>query len=194
MKSLTELLHYNIVKDNIHEILIQSTLDEYERGLCWYNKALSFCSDLSDEVNVPLINTIGVVSSLSPKCSWERNQEIARLYFNGIYKHTGTQIDKCKRIEKATKYHEISNILGGLKTRNFFGNILYPNDKYHVVIDTHVIKATTGIYTDRITNYQYIKLKALLQQAAKDYNMIPSSLQSILWLVYRDRKIKYFKQ
>lgn len=194
MKSVKGLLDYNIVRDNIEEILIQSTLDEYKEGLHWYSVAHSFCKELGEKYNIPTMNVCGIVSALSPQKGWEHNKEIADLYFQGIYKHTKVQINKCHNILKAKSFIEVSSILKGLKTRNFFGSLMYPKDSHYVCIDRHIIKTCFGVYNHTITDYQYKKLKDIFKIVSSDLGFCPSDLQSVLWILYKNRKIKYVKQ
>lgn len=194
MRSVTELLKYpSVIKDNINEILEQSTLKEHQEGASWYHEALSFCNSLSTKYKVPVMNIVGLVSCLSPKCEWNRNKIIAESYLKGRKYGTRVQLNKCERILRAKSYSEIAGILHGPKTKNFFGAILYPNDPKFTVIDVHMIQLCTGIHTDRISTYQYKLLKPIVQDVAKDYNMTPSTLQSVLWISFKNRKIKYFK-
>lgn len=194
MKSLRELLGYKeVIRDNILEIYNQATLEEVTGGQAWYTSAHLFCKELAKDVGKPVMNVIGVLSALSPRCEWGLNKEWTKLYFEGNYKHTRVQTEKCHRIVKAKTFSEISGHLGGLKTKNFFGNILYPEDKHFVTIDSHVLKICSGLYIERVTPCQYTQLKKHIQEISEELSMLPNSLLGTAWLTYKRVKPKYYK-
>lgn len=194
MKLSKELLTYDIVKSNIEEIYQQVTLQEYQDGLRWYTEAHSFCEDVSKQYNVPLLNICGVVSALSPQKEWNHNKHITHLYLQGISKHTKVQIEKANRIIKSSSFAEISNHLGGNKTRNFFGNLMYPKDPHFVCLDRHMVKVCTGLYVDVIRGPMYNRLKSVFKDVSLHFGLLPVELQGITWLTEKRVKIKYNKR
>jgi len=194
MNSLKELLPYKeIIKDNILEIYNQATLQEHSEGRGWYSSALSFCEEVSKDVKLPIMNIAGLVAAISPQTEWSINKEWTKLYFKGNYKQNGVQNEKCHKIKKAKSFSEIMGILHGPKTKNFFGSILYPEDKHFVVIDSHMLKVLSGLYIDTCTPYQYNKLKTIFKEVSTELNTTPASLQSVCWLTYKRVKPKYYK-
>ena len=193
MKLSPELLSYNVVRSNILEIYEQAELVDWTEGKNWYSEAHSFAVSISKKYDIPLIVASGLIACLSPLKSWEYNKQLVKMYLEGVYKHTGTQIDKCHRIVKDGTYAGISGILGGLKTRAFFNNIYLPNQTNHVCLDRHQAKIATGLYIDTLTDYQYKTIAESHRKLAKELSITPQELQCITWVKYRKIKIKHFR-
>lgn len=198
--SVTELLkHSAVVEDNIMEIYEQHTLDDLVKGKEWYSEAHSFAVSLSNQYGISVMVACGIIAALSPQKEWNLNKIIANLYFQEIYKHTGTQIQKCRNIEKCKTVEEINEVLGGLKTINFFNNIYDPRNPDYVCIDRHIAKVATGMDIEAVNKKQYELIKSVYICLAKKLGILPVDLQSICWVTYKRIKkfnsdVKYRRQ
>lgn len=193
--SLVELLKSNsLLEDNIDEIYEQTTMEDVQKGSHWYSEALYFCKDQSEKYNKPIIQVAGITSSLSPRKEWNINKKLVINYLSNKHVgHTQVQVNKCDLICKTTNFLTIQGILKGPKTRNFFGNIMYPNDPYFLTIDSHMIRVITGLDTDKITPAQYRTIKTRFSNKANSLGHIPSVLQGILWITHKRIKPRSYK-
>jgi hypothetical protein len=191
------------VIDNIEEVLIQIPSSVYKEAKEWYPKANKIALDFSSKYGKPIEVTSALIACLSPQKEWFHNLELTEdfLKVNGKrVRHTRQQHKKAKSIYF---FHEdykdvlsfIEQTLGGPKTQNFFRNILDPTDPKYVTIDSHMAQLMSGNfdYVDP-TLKQYNFLKDLLIDFSKSHNMIPSEMQSILWLTWRKIKKKNYEE
>jgi hypothetical protein len=179
------------MKENILSVYCKATAEDVSGYKGWFERAALYSSHLSDKYGVSRVVSSGCIAGLSPIKSWNENQRIADAYFQGRYYHVGRQIEKCHRIKEKNSYIHTINILGGLKTRNFFRNILDPRDRNAVTIDRHCISMAYGYNKYECTDKQYMDIVNVFKEIAVHLNLIPSEFQSIVWCKYRElKKIK----
>lgn len=195
--------NYNkdVIKDNIEGVLQQSTLSIYKEAKEWYPKAHEYAVDFANTYNKPVYITAGIIAVLSPQKAWWHNLELTEDFLKRMpCRHVGTQVSKAQAIYDFTEnYIEseklpfIERMIGGLKTRNFFRNILEPSFPEYVTIDNHMIGAMTGDFkTKVVTDKQYNFLKGCLIEYSNELKMIPSELQSVIWLTTKELKKDIF--
>jgi len=96
------------------------------------------------------------------------------------------QSNKARKIlNYAQTREDIELYLGGLKTINFFNNIYDPESREHVTVDRHHIYLSIGWDAQSCTPKQYDFLKQNTVIFAKEVDMIPSELQSTLWVCWK---------
>jgi len=192
----------DFIEDNILEMWDGLSIQTILTNKNWYRDTNKWCQDFSDTIELPIMPVVGVFSALSPQCSFKQNKIFCEAYFTGFEKHTKTQIDKCNRITAFYGYlnqdwnnqkKQIHTYLGGRKTQSFFENILEPNDSQRVTLDRHAFKIA-GFDIITLTNKQYDFMEECYQNCAKQVNMLPSELQAILWVYWRDvnNKSKFY--
>jgi hypothetical protein len=81
------------------------------------------------------------------------------------------------------------DILGGLKVRAFYNNIVNPRYSKAVTVDTHAARAAFGKHalTDKEVSFVFRATgNAIIQQAyrnvARRYKILPMKLQAVVWL------------
>jgi hypothetical protein len=161
----------------IKEVLNQALSQELEGGLKWYQEAHEYCKELSEEFGISLSKVCGIVSALSPLKEWGLNKRIAKQYLEGKRNvHTKLQITKCDLIMQGKN---IDVVLGGLKTINFYHNLLNPKDRRYCTIDTHIM----WMYPyPNLTPKRYQKIK----KDFIDYSeLIPNQVQAQAWLTIK---------
>jgi len=180
------------VKNNILKILNKAK--ETDRN-DWYKRAHEWCKALAKESNLSLAAVVGILSAVSPLKQWELNKRIAVNYIsNGTSGHTKNQMDKARKILalKSPTDEQVTNILRGPKTTNFYLNIMHYGDSSHLTVDRQAIQVALGrIVSDKemsMTEPQYNWFKECYIYTANILGMRPSMLQSITWLTWR--KIK----
>jgi hypothetical protein len=180
------------VKNNILKVLNKAK--ETDRN-DWYKRAHEWCKAQAKESNLSLAAVVGIVSAVSPLKQWELNKRIAVNYIsNGTSGHTKNQMDKARKILalKSPTDEQVTNILRGPKTTNFYLNIMHYGDSSHLTVDRQAIQVALGrIVSDKemsMTEPQYNWFKECYIYTANILGMRPSMLQSITWLTWR--KIK----
>jgi hypothetical protein len=180
------------VKNNILKVLNKAK--ETDRN-DWYKRAHEWCKAQAKESNLSLAAVVGILSAVSPLKQWELNKRIAVNYIsNGTSGHTKNQMDKARKILalKSPTDEQVTSILRGPKTTNFYLNIMHYGDSSHLTVDRQAIQVALGrIVSDKemsMTEPQYNWFKECYIYTANILGMRPSMLQSITWLTWR--KIK----
>lgn len=164
----------------------------------WYQEARDYCEELSKEYQVPLRIVVGILTSLSPRKRWELNKMMTEKFLEcQECKHTLTQSRKAKAISMLINKESILNereqdryimaTLGGLKTRAFFSNIMYPQTSELVTLDVHILRYFHHNY--KPTPKQYKQLSELFLKKAKEYGIPVANLQSRVWCYLRNGKV-----
>lgn len=178
---------------NVLSVFESATRQQVERGYNWYPEAHNFARAL-DPSNIS--RAAGIIASFSPQCPWPRNQELAcRLYETGIA--TGHTIDNCNKAQAIFNGADPLTLLGakktsGQKTRNFYLNILDPEDTLPVTIDGHAFDIAVGMQTTtKIRSILqrkgvYQKFADVYREVARELNFRPLELQAITWVTWRD--------
>lgn len=186
----------------LHERCVKNILSIYNNpmhsgGADWYAKANELANELANEYNTTTLKAAGVIAALSPIKSWDENKRIARIFLaSGRGKHTKTMKDKARSIKEYTGDSErefILKTLNGNKISSFFLNIAYPNERTAVTIDRHAVSVILGVNsTDsdchNITKAQYEFLSNCYRKAAQIAGVLPSQMQSITWVKWRELK------
>ena len=158
----------------------------------WYLDAYYFARSLDNVV----FRACGVISSLSPQMSWDKNKDLAKRLYEGERSglHYGTQIAKAEDCLEATGWEEVNNIISPSswrKTVAFYNNILWPNTSGKVTIDRHAIAiALNRKFRDDerpdLTKNQYLFLERAYAEASGYLNILPHQLQAITWVAWRN--------
>lgn len=165
-------------------------------GLAWYVLANAFCATLAEKYKLPLETIAGVVSALSPACPWERNKKDAERLVKAFHQRGWLGAHSVRVSTYGKNKHKAISILlgntqmndkGGLKTYNFYQNILHPNDDVHVTIDRHAFnllqqRAAGGV---RINKSTYTQAAECFKHVAKRKGLTPCQLQAIVWVQWR---------
>lgn len=176
---MTEKQYFNNLKKEWGEISTFSIL----QGKSWYWEYRDYTLKLAKEHKLELCQTAGVFSALSPLKSVDENKKLCERVLKGkYYGHTKRQINKAKEIKNVKEIEKIDEILHGLKTINFFRNIYSPWDKDYVTIDRHAIKICNKGNSPLITVKRYNLMANAYKKLAKQVNLYPCEVQSVLWI------------
>jgi hypothetical protein len=171
----------------IQKILTKVTQAEVDEGQEWYAEASMYARLLAEKYTVDYYKVCGILAALSPLKEWGLNKRMADQYLaTGYTGHTSRQLLKCKWVMQSTLPEQVDNYLYGLKTVNFYHNILNPKDKEWVTIDRHIITALGDFET--ITPKRYNLIKQDIINVANENGFIPCELQAIIWLYEKNRK------
>lgn len=184
---------------NLHKVYLQHDVTKYNQLINFYPLALNTCKNISIKYNVSLQQVVGILSCLSPRLRFSRNITATELFLQGHRNlHTGVVMKKCSDILKTTNESEIVKIINGIKTTNFYYNIMYPTNTEYITIDRHILRVLHNDNIIRVTNKEYGVFKSAIVKAAKKVKLSPVQYQSIVWHVFRDQinsrtKLKEYK-
>ena len=177
------------VKNNILKVLNKA--QDADRN-DWYKEAHEWCKAQANESNLPLAAVVGIVSAVSPLKQWDLNKRIASGFITkGTGGHTKNQMDKARKILalNSPTDEQVTSILRGPKTTNFYLDIMHYDNRTHVTVDRQAIQVALGrIMSDKemsMTEPQYNWFKECYIYTANMLGMRPSMLQSITWLTWR---------
>lgn len=197
-KGYSQLYNEQFVLKNIELVYSRCTSNDLNSGKTWYENAKSFSIYLSKKYEITELQAAGVIAALSPMKSWDVNTRIAEEFIetNGNTNvHTSVQTGKAKTIlTNSVIPEEVEQVLGGLKTTNFFHNIYNPENEEAVTIDRHHLNVCYAKDVTTCTNKQYEFLKKNTIIFAKRVNMIPSELQATLWVCWKRIKKNFIWQ
>lgn len=185
-----------IEQANILRVYYSASAAEVAEGLAWYDSARQFCEQLAVRYACSLKVAAGIVATLSPGASWEKNQSDAELVCAAFEKNTwvgsayfpkvGTYGD-ANRV-KCQKIWQTESEPTGQKVNAFYRCIL--GDYETVCVDRHAVSAM-------LMEPQELKLKeAGYQRAQAHYvaaafqvrqHITPAQLQAVVWVVWRER-------
>ena len=166
----------------------QATVEQRIQGERWYETAHQIAQMISGG---DVIKGAGVLAALSANKSWTENLKIAKRAFavGSASGHTKVQLRKAQAILDGA---EPLSVLGnGQKTRNFYANIVDPDDPYAVCIDRHAHDVAVGVVygnDDRglSAKGRYEVLADAYREAARRLNTLPSTVQAVTWVVQVD--------
>lgn len=172
--------------DNVIAVYQRATLTEYLEGREWYPNAFEIARDM-DPDNPS--RAAGILAAFSPQCPWWRNIELAHnVYLKGFASgHTKIQ---CAKAEAIYTGADPAIVLGGVKTTNFYHNIVNPLG-HNVTIDGHAfdiaIGETTGEYARKALKRKgvYEQFANVYRAAASVFNLPPAHMQAITWVRWR---------
>jgi hypothetical protein len=176
----------------ILETYRRATDSQVRRGIEWYADAHSIALAL-DPSNVA--RAAGILAALSPRTFWLVNVKLAaRVYAEGFASGCLTHSARCADAIFGGA-HPL-DVLHGPKTRAFYATILNPADLTSVVIDRHAMSVALGrSSTDKDVNAlsrkgAYEAYADAYRSAARIAGIAPSTMQAIVWLVWRETEAK----
>lgn len=176
----------------------------FEEARLWYVISLADIKTIlyKSKADVSLIQACGIVSALSVANSWygtledlENTLEWYKQPNGREYPHSKTYKQQVKKavaildLGSEAESSDILEILGGLKTKAFFLSLLGLDD---IVIDRHIIRAFTGVYTSHpsVSKQQYHQISEAIQLVTHILNenaeteLLVSEVQAILWCAH----------
>lgn len=193
-------------QDNILKVYEQAEPDELRYGLNWYHIANLEAKKLSMEFGVTVGQAAGIIAALSPNQSWLTNLNAVRTLLQAVkdgkqpgdIKIPAYGLNKLKGFQIALGAKP-SKVLGGLKVRAFYQNILRPNSSLEVTVDGHAYSVWHGTrfrVTDgdnkagqKIPNLakmgRYDAIAEDYREVARQLGLQPWQVQAVTWVVWR---------
>ncbi|WAB08781.1 hypothetical protein SEA_ANDRIS_77 [Streptomyces phage Andris] len=176
---------------NIIDVRRQANEEQATQGRLWYSTAHGL-ADMMAEGDVRL--GAGLLAALSPQTSWPLNVELAKnAYATGQPSgHLGDALAKAAKILAGTDPAEVLPM--DRKTGHFYRCILDPADADAVCIDRHAHDIAVGEeYGARERGLgakgRYALIAHCYREAAQRLGELPSTVQAITWVVWRDRLV-----
>lgn len=180
----------------IREVFKRATTQDLADGLSWYSYAHFFSHSMARQYGVSVEQAAGVISALSPRNKWERNLSDAERSIKSFLTHGSIQCTVSTFGSNKLKAEEIlsgkpvEEVLVGLKTWNFYNNILDPMDENFVTIDFHAVNIYEGSLDVKSLSKGYYKtVVEAYKDAAYELGLIPNQLQAVTWVVWRRERV-----
>lgn len=193
------------IERNILSVYVRANEFDREEGLHWYANAHNSARVFSSKYKVSLIQSVGVVSALSPGLNWGLNllqaEEFIREWSKG---KRGNDLPVVgvygyRNLRKAIAILQGKpplEVLGGNKVRSFYANILSPTGP-EVTIDRHAkglairsnsVRGATSDTDGIVTNAEYPFYVKHYVKLAERLGLVPNQLQAICWVTWRRLK------
>ena len=197
---------------HINETVIRQRVDYfYNLGIqyypeCkfWYSTEFDATARFCNHVNpkFSILQWCGVISSLSPSTSWEKNKQYAlalcqltqadipecdSLYDSGIRCLFRLNLTKSLKIlsipQDNLQESAILKILNAPKTSHFFLNGLYPKVETGATLDSHMgqVFAPDLIGAVTFTKAAYRECEIIFNRIAREKNLLSHELQAMVW-------------
>jgi hypothetical protein len=192
-----------VARDNLLSILSHATDSDIQAGLSWYPNTHAACKDLAYQFSLPLESVIGVVAAISPGLRWERNLEYASKLIS-LFQAGNHEAMFSYSVYGSRSINVASDILNGVpvefalsgpKVTSFYANLLNPFDPLPVTIDGHIKSACLGVRVGNhssgpirltVNRFEYPHWAGVIRNLSHSTSFIPSALQAIIWLTWRN--------
>lgn len=175
--------------DNIIRTFQSATPSRLQAGRDWYPQAHETAKLIANDGDV--VKGAGVLAALSPQTSWWLNVELASDAFENRVagRHTRDSCWKANRIMAGADPRAVLPMRR--KTGQFFLCILDPSDVAPVCVDRHAHDIAVGrAYGDASRGLdahgRYSLVAECYREAAYRLGEIPSVVQAVTWVVWRD--------
>jgi hypothetical protein len=196
---------------NITSTFRKASQQDRTAGRDWYRRARRLAEEL-DPGHVE--RAAAVIAVLSPRLSWEKNVELARLAYRWHAERgdlgcamSGTLAAWPGLRTNALKAFRIlggedpDDVVAGPKVRAFWHTIVDPSDPRAVVVDRHAIDVAAGrVLDDKVRGHllgrkgaydalsdQYRRAaRVLSKETGEDWS--PAEVQAVTWSSWRDGK------
>jgi hypothetical protein len=173
---------------NIVDVYLSATPEQIAAGEHWYDAAQEFAQYLT-VYGVTVEQAAGIIAALSPMNSWGANKMLAEKFIaNGGLEggYLGVGLRKAAAILAG---EDIVSTLKSNKIVNFYLNIMGEDG---VTCDRHAIDiAMNTRHTDKtrpgLTDKRYNAIADAYREAAAQFGIKASVMQSITWTAWRNR-------
>jgi hypothetical protein len=192
---------------NITKVFRSATAAEVAEARDWYRRARALAESLAAEYGGPgaehdeteVERAAAVIAVLSPRLSWPKNVELARLAYEW-HADGSQQLSNWPGLKgNALKAFQIlggatpDDVVKGPKVRTFWLTICDPTDPRAVVVDRHAFDvAVNKVLTDETRGKllgrkgAYDEVATMYRRAAKVLGGItPAEVQAVTWTVWR---------
>lgn len=169
--------------------------DQLADGMSWYQSAHLEALELSDLHGIPVVSACGIIAALSPQMSWGGNIRWAAEVAAGMStrRGLGLSLERAIRIRDGEPPLEV---LGGLKVRAFYADIISAGATDAVCVDRHAYDIVTGERGSHksLTPKRYfaaagayVNAAARLRETGEHDEISAAQVQAVTWVTWRDR-------
>lgn len=158
----------------------------------WYFEINDYCRTLSEVYNLPVIKVAGIMSALSVNTTFRLNitslENFIKTSGNSKVSTYGSQKQKALKIlnsHNEISIDEVKQILGGMKTKAFFDNIVRPHISREVTVDLWMIRWAD--MQGSLTPKKYRDISNKIIELADDIGLMPHQVQAKLWVDIRGK-------
>jgi hypothetical protein len=173
---------------NITSVFVTASEAQYRAGRAWYETANRTAEMIADG---DVRTGAGVLAALSPQTSWWLNVELACDAFDAgtARRHTTDSCSKANRIMAGENPEDVLPMRR--KTGHFYRCIADPSDADAVCIDRHAYDICVGIplgdWERGLSAYgRYALVADAYRRAARSLGELPSTVQAVSWVAWRD--------
>lgn len=173
---------------NILSVWHLASESQLNDGLDWYTQAHRTAEMIADG---DVKRGAGVIAALSPQTSWWLNVELACDAFDAgvATRHLRDATGKANRIMRGVDPEDVLPMRR--KTGHFYRCILNPEDRVSVCVDRHAYDIAVGIplgdwNRGLSAGGRYQLLVECYREAAFKAGVIPSQIQAVTWVAWRD--------
>lgn len=176
---------------NILKVYRAASDEQIHAGMSWYGEA----HDLALEIaHGDVWRGAGVIAAFSPLTPWWRNVELAVTSFRTGVARTDTLGNSSRAAQRIIDGEHPLDVLGGDKTRAFAENIALNGISDNVTVDVHAFSIAHGkaIPSSQIKMGKalYREIAECYSRAAKIADIMPTQMQAITWVKWRDMHAK----
>lgn len=176
--------------DNILRVWDQADPVDFTEGMLAYHRYRQTLDRIAQHYHVQLSAIVGMFCSLSPNTAYMTNLRAVVSVLNG---YRGAGYGACRdRAIRCMRGEQFLDFTRGLKTRNFYQNIMDPDDPEPVTIDGHAYSVYDGQY--HTMRSQVLRRKFPYHTVADTYRecaiivgggLLPNQLQSVTWFTWK---------
>ena len=186
---------------NIMKCLLTATPEQYNEGLLAYETYHARLKTIAEVNDIPFNRVVGAFSALSPGNKLEMNFADLDKLINGVKKNKEASEIKLHCYSTCTQRGydfltgwepEFKTSRKGMKTLNFYHNILSPESPDYVTIDRHAIEVWYGKEVDDSARKKifdsprkYNEIVEDFKAIAKKTGLLPQQVQAITWYTWR---------
>lgn len=179
-------------------LAVYRTADDAQRadGMTWYVEAHALAITLARSAGHDILRAAGVISALSPRMNWARNQTLAiRTYAEGGIS-AGALGVSVRLADAIYNGADVMSTLKAPKTRAFATVIADPTDTQNVVIDRHAMSVAHGRQTTDAESAAlgrkgwYEAYATAYRKAAAEVGITASQMQAVTWVAWRETSIR----
>lgn len=174
-------------KSKIVSLFNNTSRANLDSGMTWYMQAHQYALELNVKHGIGIVKIVGIMAALSPNNKWARNKIDTDKFLSSPSLETKVCTFTNQRKKALAIYHSdgqpetILAILNGIKTKNFFSNILYYRECDKVTVDMWAFRSVGA--EEKKKNVKNVT--QAYQEVANDLNIQAHQLQAVVWGVIR---------
>ncbi len=173
---------------NVLKVYRSANDSQIESGMRWYSDAHNLAHVIGRD---DVWKGAGLLAAYSPLTPWWRNVELAVSSANSGIARTDTLGNSSRIAQLILDGVHPLDAIKGIKTKTFCENIALNGISNNVTVDVHAFSIAhyRPIPSSQINlgKRLYADIEEAYRRAAKREGLMPTQMQAITWVVWRDR-------